>query len=146
MAAGPWQLTNTAITKFLNGTFAVGTDTFKVALFLSTSNLSVASTTFAGVTNEHAASGGYSAGGYAVTLTLTGTTTVVLDFDTDPVIAASGGNIVARFAAIYEVGGDIVAFCLLDDTPDDVTIVDGTSRALAAHATNGIGRFINTAA
>jgi hypothetical protein len=131
MAAGAWTFTNTARTKILNGQF-VSTDTYKVALFLSTSNLAVASTTFAGVTNEHAAANGYTAGGIAVgPLTLAGTTTVTIDFTTDPVWTASGGSIVARFACLYEVGGDVLAFCLLDSTPADVTATAGNTLTIS---------------
>ena len=97
MAAGAWTFTNGGRTRLLNGTFDIDTDTYKMALFLSTSNIGAASTTFAGVTNEHAAANGYTAGGIAVTLTLAGTTTVTVDISTDPVWTASGGSITARF-------------------------------------------------
>lgn len=127
MAAGPWTFTTTARTKILNGQF-VSTDTYKCALFLSTSNLTTASTTFAGVTNEHAAANGYTAGGIAVgPLTLAGTTTVTIDFTTDPVWTASGGSIIARWVCLYEVGGDVFAFALLDSTPADVTATSGNT-------------------
>jgi hypothetical protein len=105
-----------------------------MALFLSTSNLGAASTTFAGVTNEHAGGTGYTAGGESVDLTLAGTTTVTVDIATDPVWTASGDDIVARFAAIYEVGADILCYCLLDDAPADVTATDGNTLTVAAHA------------
>lgn len=137
MSAGAWVFTNAGRTKLLDGTFDIDSDSFKMALFLSTSNLGAASTTFAGVTNEHAANNGYTAGGIAVTLTLSGTTTVTVDIDTDPVWTASGGPITARYAAIYEVGGDILCYCLLDDTPADVTATDGNTLTVAAHA-NGV--------
>ena len=134
MAAGPWVMTNTGRTGLLNGTFDIDTDTFKMALFLSTSNLGAASTTFAGVTNEHAAVNGYTAGGIAVALTLAGTTTVTVDITTDPVWTASVGSIVGRFAAIYEVSGNILCYCLLDSTPADVTATTGNTLTVAAHA------------
>ncbi|KKL60694.1 hypothetical protein LCGC14_2202790, partial [marine sediment metagenome] len=118
----------------IDGLFDIDTDTWKMALFLSTSNIGAASTTFAGVTNEHAAANGYSAGGIAVTLALTGTTTVKVDIGTDPVWTASGGSIVARFAVIYEVSGNVLCYCLLDDTPADVTATTGNTLTVAAHA------------
>jgi hypothetical protein len=34
--------------------------------------------------------------------------------------SGSGGNLVARWAVLYEVGGDVVAYVLLDATPADV--------------------------
>jgi len=136
MAAGSWTLTNTGRTSLLDGTFDIDSDTFKMALFLSTSNLGAASTTFAGVSNEHAAANGYTAGGNATTLSLSGTTTVTVD-GTDEVWTASGGSIVARFAALYEVGGNILAYCLLDDSPANVTATDGNTLTVAIHA-NGV--------
>jgi hypothetical protein len=135
MAAGAWTFTNTARTKLLDGTFDVADDTYKMALFLSTSNLGAASTTYAGVTNEHANANGYTTGGIAVDLTLAGTTTVTVDIATDPVWTASGGSITARFAAIYEVGGDVLCYCLLESTgPADVTATTGNTLTVAAHA------------
>lgn len=134
MAAGAWTFTNGGRTRLLNGTFDIDTDSYKCALFLSTSNLGAASTTFAGVTAEHAAANGYTAGGIAVALTLAGTTTVTVDVTTDPVWTASGGSIVARFAAIYEVAGDILCYCLLDSTPADVTVTTGNTLTVAMNA------------
>lgn len=126
MAAGSWLFTNGGRTKLLDGTFDIDTDSYKMALFLSTSNIGAASTTFAGVTNEHAAANGYTAGGIAMTLTLAGTTTVTVDGN-DPVWTASGGSIVARFAVIYEVAGNVLCYCLLDSTPADVTVTTGNT-------------------
>lgn len=124
MAAGNWTFTDVARTRMLNGTFDFDTDSFKIALFLSTSNIGAGSTTYAGVTNEHANSNGYTTGGAAATVSLSGTTTVTID-STDVQWTASGGSITARFAVLYEVGGDVVAYCLLDSTPADVTATDG---------------------
>jgi hypothetical protein len=134
MAAGAWTFTDQARTDLLDGTIRVAADTFKMALFLSTSNIGAASTTFAGVTNEHAANNGYSAGGISVDLTLAGTTTVTADIATDPVWTASGGSIVARFAVIYEVAGNVLCYCLLDSAPANVTATDGNTLTVAAHA------------
>ena len=100
MAAGAWTFTDAARTNLLNGTVPIASGTFKMALFLSTSNIGAASTTYAGVTNEHANNNGYTTGGITVDLTLAGTTTVTADIATDPVWTASGGSIVARFAVI----------------------------------------------
>jgi len=134
MAAGAWTFTNGGRTSLLNGTFDIDTDTWKMGLFLSTSNLGAASTTYAAVTNEHANANGYTTGGNSVALTLAGTTTVTVDVTTDPVWTASGGSIVARFAAIYEVGGNVLCYCLLDSTPADVTVTTGNTLTVAAHA------------
>lgn len=129
-----WAFTDTGRTSLLDGTFDIDSDTWKMALFLSTSNLGSSSTTFAAVTNEHAAANGYSAGGISVTLTLAGTTTVTVDVSSDPVWTASSGDIVARFAAIYEVSGKILCFSTLDSTPANVTATDGNTLTVAANA------------
>jgi hypothetical protein len=135
MAAGPWTLPNSARTDLLNGTFDLDTDTFKVALFLSTSNIGTGSTTYAGVTNEHANANGYTTGGITVSpLVLSGTTSVTVDFTTDPVWTASGGSIVARFAVLYESGGRVLAYCLLDSTPANVTATDGNTLTINSGA------------
>jgi len=134
MAAGPWTFTNAGRTSLLDGTFDIDTDTFRMALFQSTSNLGAASTTYAALTNEVANANGYTAGGNVVALTLAGTTTVTVDVTTDPVWTASGGSIVARFAVIYEVGGNVLCYCLLDDAPADVTATDGNTLTVAINA------------
>lgn len=133
MAAGAWTFTNGGRTSLLDGTFDLDTDTFKMALFLDTSDLGAASTTYAGVSNQHAQANGYLTGGVAVTLSLTGTTTVTVD-STDATWTANGGSIVARFAAIYEVGGNILCYCLLDSTPADVTVTTGNVLTVQIHA------------
>lgn len=133
MAAGPWLFTNAGRTALLDGTFDINSDTWKMALFLSTSNIGAGSTTFAGLTNE-CASTGYTAGGESIALTLSGTTTVTVDITTDPVWTAGAGGITARFAVIYEVGGTVLCYCLLDSTPADVTATDGNPLTVAAHA------------
>lgn len=138
MAAGNWLFTDGARTKLLDGTFDLDTDLFKIALFLSTSNLGAASTTFAGVTNEHAAANGYTAGGLptgaGTALTLSGTTTVTVDRAVDPVWTASGGSITAKFACLYEVSGNVLCYCQLDSGGADVTATDGNTLTVQMNA------------
>jgi hypothetical protein len=134
MAATAWAFTNGARTKLLDGTFDIDSDTYKMALFLSTSNLAAGSTTYAGLTNEHANANGYTTGGISVTLTLAGTTTVTVDISTDPIWNASGGSITARSGVIYEVGGNVLCYSTLDSTPADVTATTGNTLTVAAHA------------
>ena len=134
MAAGSWTLTTEGRTKLLDGTFDIDSDTWKCALFLSTSNIGAASTTYAGVTNEHSNANGYTTGGVSVTLTLSGTTTVTVSVSANPSWTASGGSIVARFAVIYEVGGRVLAYCLLDSTPADVTATSGQNLTIGITA------------
>lgn len=139
MAAGAWTFTDELRTKLVDGTFDLDTDTFKMALFLSTSNIGAASTTYAGLTNEHSNANGYTTGGTSVTLSLSGTTTLTVD-STDATWTASGGSIVARFAVVYEVGGRVLCYCLLDSTPADVTTTTGNTLTVAIH-TNGLFRI-----
>ena len=134
MSAGSWTFTNGGRTSLLDGTFDIDSDTWKMALFTSSSNIGASSTTYAGVSNEVANGNGYTTGGASITLTLSGTTTVTVDIETDPTWTASGGSIVARFAVIYEVSGNVLCYCLLDSTPADVTVTDGNSLTVAAHA------------
>jgi len=135
-APGAWTFTNTSRTKMLDGQFAIAADSYKMALHLSTGTQPAATTTtWAGLsTSEHAAANGYTAGGIAVDLTLAGTTTVTADIATDPVWTASGGSIVARWAVIYEVAGDVLCYCLLDSAPADVTCTTGNTLTVAANA------------
>lgn len=127
MAAGAWTFTNEGRKKLLDGSFDIDSDSWKMALFLSTSNIGAGSTTYAALTNEHANANGYTTGGIAVTLTLAGTTTVTADVSVDPVWTAAGGSITARFAVIYEVAGNVLCYCLLDNAPADVTATDGNT-------------------
>jgi hypothetical protein len=133
MAAGAWTFTSAGRTSILDGTLRTG-DTYKCALFLSTSNIGAASTTYAGLTNEVATAFGYTQAGIAITFNVSGTTTVTVDIATDPVWTASGGSITARFAVIYEVGGTVLCYCLLDSTPADVTATTGNTLTVAASA------------
>lgn len=133
MAAGKWIFTNNAKNKFNTGEFLTA-DSYKIALFLSSSNISVSSTTYAALTNEHANANGYTTGGNAVTLSKSGTSTITFDA-TDPTDwTASGGSIVARYAVLYEVSGDVICYCLLDSAPADVTITAGNVLDLSINA------------
>jgi hypothetical protein len=85
------------------------------------------------LTNEVANGNGYTTGGQEITISLSGTTTVTVD-GTDEVWTASGGSITARFAVIYEVSGNVLCYCLLDDTPADVTATDGNTLTVAINA------------
>jgi len=125
-APSAWTFTNNSRTYLLNGTFDIDSDTYKMALFTSSSNLGAATTTYAGVTNEVSNANGYTTGGVSVTLSLSGTTTVTVGI-TDATWNASGSGITARFAAVYESGGNVLCYCTLDSAPADVTIAAGNS-------------------
>ncbi|MCH8201288.1 MAG: hypothetical protein IIB85_05135 [Chloroflexi bacterium] len=133
--ADAWQFTNFSRLDILDATIVLDTDSFKMALFLSTSDISDTEETFSGITNEHAAANGYSAGGIALTtLTITGTTSIICDTSTNPVWTASGGPIIARYAVIYEVAGNILCWTVLDNGPADVTATDGNTLTVTINA------------
>ena len=134
MAASSWYFTNTGRTDLLSAVYQVETGSYKMALYLNTSNLGLTSTTYAAVTNQHANENGYTTAGVTVALSLTGTTTVKVDIDTDPVWTAAGGSIIAKWAAIYLVGGNVLCWCLLDSGGADVTVTDGNTLTVAAHS------------
>lgn len=132
MAAGKWLFTNEFITKLASGTFDFSGHTFKVALFASTTNLGAGSTTYSGVSNEVANGNGYTTGGVAVTIALSGTTTVTVDSN-DPEWTGSGAGFSARRAALYDVtAGRIVCYSILDSA--DVTWAASETKAIQLHA------------
>ena len=136
MAIQPWAFTNTGRTKLLDNTgFDIDSGSYKCALFLSTSNIGAASTTYAALTNEVANGLGYTTGGIAVTFTLSGTTTVTATFASNPLWTAAGGSIVARFAVIYEVAGNVLCY---SDFQADQTATDTNTFTVAA---SGSGIF-----
>jgi len=64
MAASAWQLYNSAKKYIGNGTITLGAGVFKMVLATSASNTSTFTlSTYASVTNEIAATGGYTTGG-----------------------------------------------------------------------------------
>jgi hypothetical protein len=135
MAAGAWVFTNTTRQKFLNGTFVIPAgSSLKMALYLNTSNLTVASTTYAGVTNEEGTTNtGYTTGGIALALTQSGTTTVTVVMTTAPVWTAGTANLTAKWAAIYVIGGDVICFALLDSGGADVTATNGNTMTVGSN-------------
>lgn len=133
MAAGAWTLTNGARTLIANGTLQSG-DTYKMALFTNASNLGAASTTFAGCTGEVGVTNtGYTAGGASVSVSITGTTSVAYSIATAPVWTAGTANLTAKFACIYEVGGNVLCFCTLDSGGADVTATSGNTLTVGAN-------------
>ena len=135
MAAGPWLFTNNTRTYILDNTIDMDTDTFRMILVLSTSNLGAASDTYTNLTNEHAEANGYLQTGVSMTtLDLTGTTTVTVDDAADVVWTAAGGSITAKWAAIYSSTADaILCYCLLESGGADVTATTGNTLTVALH-------------
>lgn len=136
MAAGSWTVYNEF--KLTLGKKAVDliNDTFKVALLASTSNAgsaSLATAQYATLTNELSTANGYTSGGVSVTPSWTASSGT-MTFDTSDASWTATGSITARFAVLYDntsSNKDLVAYCLLDSTPADVTTTTGNSINIA---------------
>jgi hypothetical protein len=138
MAAGKWKMYESAVEYCGDGTFDLDdTANWKIALFLSTSNANTLGSTndvYGDLTNEHANANGYTTGGVAlsgVTWTRSGNTTTFDCSDLAPAWTASGGDIVGRFLVIYKdatvntIVKPLLAVCLVDTTPANVTAANG---------------------
>lgn len=139
MAADAWVLHDKAKEYMGDGTIDLDGDTFKVKLVSSASNAATTSVDgVASLTNEISGNGYAEATLSSVTWTeSSGTVT----FDAANLVwTASGGSIVARYAVIYDdtvttpVADPIIAHCLLDNTPADVTATDGNTLTLEINA------------
>ncbi len=142
-AAGAWTITNAFKTRILNGGgLDLDTDTIKVALVASTSNIvsgpadCYTGGTGTAVTGELSTANGYTAGGQTVTTpALSGTSTVSYTNSAIPPWTASGGSIVARWAVMYDstaASKTIIAYALLDSTPADVTVTTGNTLTISS--------------
>lgn len=144
MAAGKFKLYDKAKVYLGDGTIDLTDTNLKMALFTSATNantLSVGTGVFGDLTNEVATAFGYTAGGIAITgntfTQAAGTATFNCD---DVVFTAAGGSIIARFAVIYvdaTVNGVIkplLAVCLMDTTPADITCIDGNTLTIQMDA------------
>ena len=138
MAASAWQLYNFAKRYLGNGTIELGVNNFKMALFTSASNTSTFTlSTFASLTSEISATGGYVSGGKAL-VPGTGQWTVgasakQMKFTYSSIgltFTASGSalnNI--RYAVIYQSGGKLLCFCQLSSaqftvaSPNTLTVL-----------------------
>lgn len=138
-AAGRWKLYNSFKELVADGTIDLDTHTFKCALFLSTSNANTLThDELADLTNQVANGAGYLTGGVALTGVTWARSGGTATFDCDnPSWTASGGPITARYAVIYDdtaSGDPLVAVCLLDTTPADVTAPDGNPFTITINA------------
>ena len=125
MAASAWQLYNDGKRYIGNGTIQLGVGNFKMALFRSASNVSTFTlSTFASLTNEISATGGYVTGGKAL-VPATGQWTVgasakQMKFTYSTVgltFTASGAPLTnVKYAVIYQSGGKLLCFCQLSSS------------------------------
>ena len=130
MAASAWQLYNDGKRYIGNGTIQLGVNNFKMALFTSASNASTFTiSTFASLTSEISATGGYVTGGKALP-PATGQWTVgasakqmKFTYSTAGLtFTASGASLNnIKYAVIYQSGGKLLCFCQLSSTQFSVS-------------------------
>ena len=122
------------------------TDTIKCALFLDISNagnVALATAQYATLTSQHAnqSGSGYLTGGATVATTWTQTTGTATLGCANASWVATGGSIVARFAVLYSdtaTNKDLIAYCILDSTPADVTCTVGNTLTVEINASGVI--------
>lgn len=139
-AASAWTITNAFKERLGNAEINLDTDTFKVVLLSSSSNIAATSDDATAVTNELSTANGYTSGGVTVTPGWTRSSGTCTFDISDPSWTASGGSIVARFAAIYDTTPTpdrVIAFCTLDSAPADVTTASGNTLTIQISA-NGV--------
>lgn len=135
MAAGKWKVYAAAKEAIATGAIDLDNDSFKINLYLSTSNANTLDSgtisQLANITNQVSTGNGYTQDTKAVTITVAEAAgTVTVDETTNPSWTASGGSITARFAVIYDDthANDMpLCVCLLDTSPADVTATDGNT-------------------
>ena len=130
MAASAWQLYNDGKRYIGNGTIQLGVNNFKMALFTSASNASTFTiSTFASLTSEISATGGYTSGGKALN-PATGQWTVgasakqmKFTYSTAGLtFTASGASLNnIKYAVIYQSGGKLLCFCQLSSSQFSVS-------------------------
>lgn len=142
MAASAWQLYNSAKKYIGNGTITLGAGVFKMVLAKASSNASTFTiSTFASVTNEIAAAGGYVAGGRnlvpATAQWVAGASAKQMKFTqttTGLTFTASGANLTdIKYAIIRNStgsgAGKLLCFCQLSSanftvtSPNTLTII-----------------------
>lgn len=146
MAAGKWQLFDSFKEYVADGTVDLDEATsFRCALVTSSYTPALTHSTWNDiVANEVANGNGYSTHGAAMTQTWVNASGTVTFDSTNPTWNASGGSIVARYAVIVhddnadgtlETTDKLVAYCLLDTTPADVTVTTGNPFVIQIAAT-----------
>lgn len=139
-AAGKWKLYEQAKLDIANGLIDLDSHSFKINLYLFTSNCDTLSgtTTLASLTNQVATNYGYTQNTKSVTLSVSQASgTVTVDETTNPSWTASGGSITARYAVIYDdthANDQALCVCKLDSADADVTATDGNTFTITMNA------------
>lgn len=125
------------VTKAILDAFILG-KSFKTMLFSAAID-GTGATNISDLT-EIAAGHGYSAGGYGTTIASAQDGSAAYLVASQPTIAASGGDIVYRSIAIYDVAsGDLLAAY---DEAGTTTVINGLSRVIEFDQTVGVLRAI----
>jgi hypothetical protein len=148
MAASAFVLHNSGKELVGDGTIDLDVTTaatFKCALFLTGADAHTATVaTVTGITGTEVTNTGYTAGGFDVSAGVTWVEsggTVTWDCS-DAVWTATGSDIVAKYAVVYDVASDaILCSTDLDDGGGSVTATDGNTFTVAM---NGSGVFTKT--
>lgn len=133
-APSAWIIYNDFLKQIGSKLIDLAGDTIKMCLVASTSNAinaALVGATYGSITNEVANGNGYTTGG----VTLTGQTwvgggaTPTGTFDTgNGSWTGATAGFSARAAVVYDsTTGDLIAYCLLDSTPADVTWAAGNT-------------------
>jgi hypothetical protein len=138
MAATAWQIYNKAKLNLGNGTIKLGVDNFKMFLTRTTSNVSTLTlSTFASVTGEISATGGYTSGGRALVPAVgqwvVGSAANKYKFTISTVglaFTASGASLTdIRNAGIQNDAGKLLCYCQLSSaqftvaSPNTLTVL-----------------------
>lgn len=126
MAATAWTLYNKAKKYIGNGTIVLGTTAIKMKLCTSASNASTFTlSTFASVSNEISARGGYAAGGRALATMIwtVGASAKQYKFSSaDLVFTASGSSLInVKFAVLGVSGGKCLCWSKLSTSQFTIT-------------------------
>lgn len=137
MAATAWVLYNEAKKYLGNGTIVLGTSAFKLKLTTSASNAETLTlSTFASVSNEISARGGYVANGKALaTMAWTvGASAKQYKFDADDVVfTASGSSLInVKYAVIGLSGGKALCWSKLSTSQFTITSPNTLTIQMAA--------------
>ena len=149
MAADAWVLHDKFKEYMGDATVDLDADSFKMALFLSTSNIATTSiNALSTATNEHASANGYTTGGLVIASPTWSESAGTVTFDTSNAVwTATGGEIRARFGGIYDdtitspVADPIVCHSLLDNAPADKVATDTNTFTITM---NALGVFTET--
>lgn len=123
MAAGAFNVYNTAKKYIMNGTVDLDTNTLKLKLCTSASNASTFTlSAFADVTGEIAASGGYATGGKALTTVSVSSIASAKSYSLDAADVVITGTLTnVKFAVIGISGGKILCWSKLSTSQFTVT-------------------------